>query len=142
MARISRKEVDLEMTAMIDVVFQLIIFFIVTVKVNEQINRDIVLPDGPHGETIAENGTRLHQRALTIEVDKRGWTTIQNVPVTDEQLRKIVRGRKAQFGDAFSLMIRGDYRSRHSAIQRVMNICTAEDIWRINFVALQEDRTP
>jgi biopolymer transport protein ExbD len=141
MAKISRREVAIEMTPMIDVVFQLIIFFIVTVKVNEQINREIVLPNGPHGEVIDGSNTR-QQRALTIEVDRRGWTTIQNVPVTDEQLRGIVKRRREQFGDAFSLMIRGDYRSRHSHIQRVMNICTEEDIWRINFVAIQEDKSP
>ena len=140
MAKISRREVAIEMTPMIDVVFQLIIFFIVTVKVNEQINREIMLPNGPHGEVIDGSTTR-QQRALTIEVDKRGWTTVQNVPVTDEQLRSIVRRRREQFGDAFSLMIRGDYRSRHAHIERVMNICTEEDVWRINFVAIREDKT-
>jgi len=140
MARLARKQVDIEMTPMIDVVFQLIIFFIVTVKVNEEINREIVLPNGPHGETIVAGDTKV-QRALTIEVDKRGWTTIGNVPVSDGQLRSIIRDRREQFGDAFSLMIKGDHRSRHADIQRVMNICTEEDIWRLSFVAVQEDRS-
>lgn len=141
MAKLSRKEPALEMTPMIDVVFQLIIFFIVTVKVNEQINREIVLPDGSHGEIIEPTGSGPAQRALTIEVDRRGWTTVRNVPVNDDQLRALVKRRHRQFGDAFSLMVRGDYRSRHSHIQRVMNICAEEGIWRISFVALQEDRT-
>lgn len=140
MAKIARGEVNLEMTPMIDVVFQLIIFFIVTIKMNEQINEDIILEDSPFGEIIESGDQATNQRVLTIEVDKRGWISVQNVPVNMQQLRGIVQDRYNRYRDAFSLMIRGDFRSQHKDIRRVMDVCSAIGIWRISFVAVQEHK--
>ena len=140
MAKISKEDAELQMTPMIDVVFQLIIFFIVTIKMNEQINEDIILEDAPYGEIIESGDQATNQRVLTIEVDRRGWVTIQNVPVTGQQLRGIVQDRYNRYRDAFSLMIRGDFRSQHKDIRKVMDICSAIGIWRISFVAVQEHK--
>jgi len=140
MAKISRAEAELQMTPMIDVVFQLIIFFIVTIKMNEQINDDIILEDAPYGPIIESGDQSQNQRVLTIEVDKRGWVTIQNVPVNGSQLRGIVQDRYNRYRDAFSLMIRADFRSQHKDVRKVMDVCSAIGIWRISFVAVQEHK--
>ena len=140
MAKISKGEVELEMTPMIDVVFQLIIFFIVTIKMNEQINEDIILEDSPYGAIIESGDQAQNQRVLTIEVDRRGWITIQNVPVNGQQLRGIVQDRYSRYRDSFSLMIRADFRSQHKDVRKVMDICSAIGIWRISFMAVQEHK--
>ena len=41
----SSESCDIDMTPMIDVVFQMIIFFIVTMKMDENVNKDIILED-------------------------------------------------------------------------------------------------
>ncbi len=43
------------MTPMIDVVFQLIIFFVVTLKMTTDVNPDIVLEDGKNGVTLTQD---------------------------------------------------------------------------------------
>ena len=47
----SNKQCETDMTPMIDVVFQLIIFFIVTIKMDEK-KEDIELEKSPHGPEI------------------------------------------------------------------------------------------
>ena len=58
----------LDMTPMIDVVFQLIIFFVVTLKTADTINPDIVLEYGKDGPTLKADEFKIPP--LTIEVKR------------------------------------------------------------------------
>jgi len=134
--RTSSEGCALNMTPMIDVVFQLIIFFIVTVKMEETDNPDIVLEPAPNGPVIEKPSSQT----LVIEVDKRGWISIHNARLSKSQLTKIIRSRYDRFGN-FPVMIRGDRRTRHEDIRAVMDICASIGIWRVSFVAVQEKKT-
>ena len=46
MAKVRNDQCEIDMTPMIDVVFQLIIFFVVTLKMTSDTNLDIILEDG------------------------------------------------------------------------------------------------
>jgi biopolymer transport protein ExbD len=35
-------------------------------------------------------------------------------------------------------MIRADWRTKHRDVARVMNICTANGVWKLSFVAIKE----
>jgi biopolymer transport protein ExbD len=127
---------DLDMTPMIDVVFQMIIFFIVTIKMDENINEEIELEmavDSPiyKGED---------PRTMIIEVDRRGWLSINNVQLNKTQLTNIVQSRFNKFG-MFPVMIRADRRAEHRHVRGVMDICTGVGIWQIDFAAIQEKKT-
>ena len=124
----------MDMTPMIDVVFQLIIFFIVVIVLQQEYNEEIELEQAPHGPVINDS----HPTTLVIEVDKRGWVSIHNAPLRWAVLRRIVRDRYNRYGE-FPVLIRGDKETRHEAIRRVMDVCTEENIWRINFVAVKEE---
>jgi len=124
---------EVDMTPMIDVVFQLIIFFIVTIKMDENINEDIVLEPGKHGPTITEEDPRT----MIVEVDKRGWISIHGAQLSRAKFRSIMKARYRRHGE-FPVLIRGDYRAEHKDIREVMDICTEANIWRINFVAVKE----
>ncbi len=137
MAKRRAEMAELNLTPMIDVVFQLIIFFIVTVKMNEEINEDIILEDAPHGPVITSD---TDPRTLIIEVDRRGRISINNVPMSQGRLRKILVGRWNRYHGAFPVMIRADYRSQHQHVRSVMDICSSIGLWRINFVAVQEHK--
>ena len=52
MAKPKSEECAMDMTPMIDVVFQLIIFFVVTLKMTDDTNKDIILEEGKDGETL------------------------------------------------------------------------------------------
>ncbi len=133
-----KKNVDgceLDMTPMIDVVFQMIIFFIVTIKMDENINEEIILENAKEGPVYKDPDPRT----IVIEVDKRGWISINNLQLNDKTLRDIMLNRFQRMG-TFPVMIRADKNTKHKDVRRVMDICTAVGIWRIDFAAIKEPK--
>lgn len=124
-----------DMTPMIDVVFQLIIFFIVTLKMDEN-NPDIKLDDAPYGPMLKE----VSEMTTVIEVDRKGRITMHNVPFAKNALSNYLRSKYKKYGE-FPILIRGDYRAQHKDIRGVMDTCTAAGLWRINFAAIKERKT-
>lgn len=135
MAKKHREDAQLDMTPMIDVVFQLIIFFIVTIKMDDQMNEDIVLEDSKHGPILEE----VDPKTVIIEIDKRGWVTMHGAPVKIKVLYTMLRNKYGKYG-AFPILIRADYRTKHKDIKTVMDTCTQVGLWRINFAAVQEHK--
>ena len=125
-----------DMTPMIDVVFQLIIFFIVTIKMDQDKNPDIELAPSVHGPAIEDEDPRT----MIVEVSQNGWISIHGAQLTRPKFRQIMAARYRRYGQ-FPVLIRGDYRARHKAIKDVMDICTGVGIWRINFAAIKEKKT-
>lgn len=124
----------LELTPMIDVVFQLIIFFIVTINLNEQMNPDIELPMSPSSYEIDSL-----PNAMVIEVSQRGWISMHGTALSPNQLQNMLAARSARIGE-FPVLIRGDGRAEHKHVRAVMDMCAAAGLWRINFVAIQEKK--
>jgi len=122
---------------MIDVVFQLIIFFIVTMKMEKDVNEEIELWEAQHGPAIEKR----EPRTTIVEVDKRGWISMHGAQLTKRQLQNILRAKHGRVGSTFPVLIRGDYRTRHEDIRSVMDICTGIGIWRISFAAIKERKT-
>jgi len=139
MGRIKATACEIDMTPMIDIVFQLIIFFVVTLKFNAEFNKDIKLADGKHGPTITAES--LPPTVLQIEVARNGRVSISNAPLTEAQLRAILRNRVNRIGTDFPILIRGDYRAQHEKIRKVMDICTQSGIAKLSFVAVKDPRT-
>ena len=127
----------MNMTPMIDVVFQLIIFFVVTLKMTETTNPDIILEDGKHGEIITADNQPT--QTVTIEVSRRGRISISNATLSMDMLETIIRNRYNKYG-AFPVMVRADYRTRHEDVKRVMDACTRNGVWKIGFLAVQDRR--
>lgn len=125
---------ELDMTPMIDVVFQMIIFFIVTIKMDENIKEDIELSDAPQGP-LYDNPS---PRTLVIEVDQRGWLSIGAVQFTEAGLRQVIRSGVKR--GIFPVMIRADRRAKHKDVRRVMDMCAEAGIWRIDFAAIKEPK--
>jgi len=126
---------EIDMTPMIDIVFQMIIFFIVTMKMDENINEDIVLEDARKAPVYKGED----KRTIVIEVDRRGWLSINNYQLTESKLRNIIRQRYQTFG-IFPIMIRADKRTQHKDVRKVMDICTEVGLWRIDFAAVKEPK--
>jgi len=138
MAKRKTENAELNLTPMIDVVFQLIIFFIVTIKMNEQINYDIILESAPYGPPVVED---LDPRSLVVEVARDGRISIGNVPMSRNRLKGIIRNSIRQNrGQPIPILVRADYRALHRYVRSVMDACTEEGVWRINFVAVQEHK--
>jgi len=128
---------DLDMTPMIDVVFQLMIFFIVTIKMEADVNKDIILEPGKNGPIVKGEDPRM----LVVEVDRRGTISIHNARMDSGTFKQIMRARVARIGQNFTVLVRGDKRARHKDIRKVMDICSSVGIWKIQFAAIKEYAT-
>lgn len=127
---------DLDMTPMIDVVFQLIIFFIVTISIDQKLNEEIRLEYAKHGPIIEKEDPK----SITIEVDKGGRISIRNAQFTLSKLQSIIKNRYRTFGE-YQVYIRADKETKHADVKSVMDICTDAGIWRVSFIAMNEDKS-
>ena len=145
MKKPKNEEASLDMTPMIDVVFQLIIFFVVTLKMTDNSKAEIKLEDGVHG--IVLNHEELPPSQLTIDVVQKGNTAvykISNFPVNPDQIRQKVADRYRRYGD-FPCLIRADWKTQHRYVREVMKACLAgmveagkKDMPVLSFVAINK----
>ena len=135
------------MTPMIDVVFELIIFFVVTLVEAQKKDETIELEDGRHGIVLTpEELPPTHMQIDIASRDKRGKRlpkariTMGDREITPSEIGRRVKERMRKVGE-FPVIIRADFNCRHEAVARVMNACTENGIWKISFMAVGEDRT-
>jgi biopolymer transport protein ExbD len=128
-------DAKLDMTPMIDVVFQLIIFFVTTVdmqnKALETKVRMAMAPNGPVEE-------QKDPRTVVVDVEQDGRISITRTPLSEGQLLSILNKARNTSGQSTPVVIRGDLEAKHEAIRRVMDICGKAGLWKIRFAALKE----
>jgi biopolymer transport protein ExbD len=137
MARRGRSTGDergIDMTPMIDVVFQLIIFFIVTIKLEKDMYKEIRLADAEHGPAITEEDPRT----VVITVDGRGQISIGAAVMSQRQLQGIMQNAVNTHGYNVPVLIRGDKDAHHSHVRAAMDACAAVGVWRMKFAAVKE----
>ena len=138
MAKSRNEDVSLDMTPMIDVVFQLIIFFVVTLKMSDDKDTTIKLADGKNGIVLTQE--ELPPSQLTIDVAKTGRVSMSNITMTDAMIVSAVDKRVKAYGTDFPCMIRADKETPHRHVARVMNLCAAAGMWKVSFMAIQEHK--
>ncbi|MBI1849986.1 MAG: biopolymer transporter ExbD [Planctomycetes bacterium] len=113
------EEVMFNLTPMIDVVFQLLIFFMVaTTYRNPEKEISIDLPKADSGQVAKET-----PKELIINVFRDGRMTLGGSPVGDGSLVEALR-RAAQQSSETPVNIRGDRLAHHEQIVRVMDACS------------------
>ena len=138
MARKSQENPQLDMTPMIDVVFELIIFFVVTLTQANAKDETVRLEDGKHGIELTPD--ELPPTHLIVDVARTGRISMCDVTITPVELGRRVRERMRKYGE-FPVMIRADYRAKHKAVAEVMNACTQNGIWKLSFVAVYDRKS-
>ena len=127
------------MTPMIDVVFQLIIFFIVTINIADAKDETVRLELGTHGQEVESGETKAS--ALVIDVSRKGRISIGNVEIRPDDLKGLMARRFKLYGNNFQVWVRGDARATHKQIRKVMDTCTASGVGRVSFIAVKDART-
>lgn len=127
---------EIPISSMIDVVFLLIIFFVVTAAVDKDVEDEkVILATAPHGRTV----TAKDPRAIIINVRQNGEMTMGiGQVVTREQIRQIIENAKSQYGTDFPIIIRGDYNAQHEFIKRAMEGVTDTQLYKVNLNGQKE----
>jgi len=126
---------DLDMTPMIDVVFQLLIFFIVTLKEEDILSHlDVSRPAPDPNATPEEQVDDL----LTIEVGRQAWVLNGRPYAGTAGLAALDRSltRIASFSRGTSVIIKCTGDSPHSRLVQLLNICAREQLTNISVFSM------
>lgn len=135
----SLEEPQLNLTPMIDIVFLLIIFFMVGTRFSEiEQQYDIELPTAAAIEPMTSRPD-----AIVVNVSRSGSVTINGNNVSLEELKsELETARKAYAEQA--VLIRGDGEGMYQAVVDVMDVCHKAQVHRFSlaFEPTQSGGTP
>jgi biopolymer transport protein ExbD len=113
--RSSRIIAALEVTPLVDIVFLLLIFFLLTATYVKNPSLDINLPKA------SLNQVTSRERDITIGITKQGEIRYDNKEISPEKLEGILRAEYAERSDSI-VVIRADEGSRHGRVVEVMDM--------------------
>lgn len=111
------EEPDVNLTPLIDVVFLLLIFFMVSTTFRKEVDLKIELPT-------ASEASEAQDRRLEIAIDSLGRMYVNDQPIADDQPEALKMAIVDAVGDERDLpfVIRADGRTPHQAVVKAMDI--------------------
>ncbi|MFN7813033.1 MAG: ExbD/TolR family protein [Planctomycetia bacterium] len=114
----------LEMTSMIDIVFLLMIFFLVASKLDEADRSiDVVLPQASAARPLTSR-----PREFGVNVDRPGHYVAGARPVAVEELAALLRQAAADNPERQTVILRADENALHKHVVGAMNACVEAGI--------------
>jgi biopolymer transport protein ExbD len=102
----------MELTPLIDCVFLLLIFFMVTTVFQEPYRLKVLLPE-------AEEATMIEEKKLVATIDRAGVMEVNRYPVTLESVEGVL-AREKEGVRVVTLIIRTDKDTRHGLVLDLM----------------------
>jgi biopolymer transport protein ExbD len=123
-------------TSMIDIVFQLIIFFVVTSAIDKDVvDESIKLASAQNAPAVET----VDPHSVTINLHADGELNVAMMPMSLPQLRNFLISMRSQSGNATPILIRCDGTTRYRKIDQVMQVVTEAGLYRVRIVAMLED---
>lgn len=124
------------MTPMIDVVFLLIIFFLVSSHLARQESQmELELPTASSGQDDLDQETPR----LTINVKKDGTLWLAGRPIAKNQLKNKFEEARQKNGENIEVRIRGSRSVPYSTVEPIMLACTGAKIWNVTYAVYREE---
>ena len=123
-----------QFTAMMDVVFLLLCFFITTSVFSQwEMEVDVTLPTAQS----AKMPNRLPGEVI-INLSRDGRISVNQQTLTREDLADRLR-RLAQFFPGQSVVIRADKQTSYEQLVGIIDLCRLSDIWNISFATAADE---
>ena len=131
------RRIGFNMTPMIDVVFLLIIFFLVSSHLAKQESQvQLALPVATSGE----EDPALSSNRVTINVNETGELTIGNRPIIAAELGERLASARAELGDGMEVRIRSSRLTPYGDVQPIMLACTKQGIWNVTYAVYRQEQ--
>ena len=132
----SDESLDTPMTQMMDIVFLLIIFFVVTASVDKDVvDESINLAQAKNAPAVET----VDPRAITINLSSDGKVNIALRPMSSMQtLYNFLVNMRTQSGNSLPVLIRCDAKTRYKDIGNVMDTAAKAGLYRVRLVAMLE----
>ncbi len=132
-------DVGFNMTPMIDVVFLLIIFFLVSSHLARQENQlQLPLPTAETGQQLEPSDTPR----VTVNVLSDGTLLLGARQIAVDRLETALRERLAQAGPALQVRIRAARDVPYVSVAPVMRACAEAGIWDVSYAVYRKRDVP
>ena len=122
------------MTPMIDVVFLLVVFFLLSSHLARRENQlELPLPAARTGQA-----DLLHHPLLTLNLLDDGRMLLVGKPVAAEQLLPRLQRAIAQQGEQLELRLRAAKQSPYAQVEPVLQAAATAGIWNVNIAVFRE----
>ncbi len=129
-----RSEASINLTPLIDILFIVLLFLVLTATFREATRLRVRLPE-------AASGARVHappRGDLRVSVDEAGALYLGDEPVTLSELREWMRIHPVSRGA--NLVLSADERADHGRVVEVMDLARRNGIHRISIETLHVER--
>lgn len=119
-------------TSMIDIVFLLIIFFVVTASVDKDVvDESITIAQAKNAPAVDSTDPR----SVTINLNKDGKVNVALQPMSISQLQQLLLSMRTQAGSSVPVLIRCDRETQFRHIDRVMQAAASTGLYRVRLIA-------
>ncbi len=128
--------VSLNLTPMIDVVFLLIIFFLVSSSlIQQETSLELALPNARTGRRPAEDDSR--KEVLNIPVP--GSLLLRTTPITLEGLKGYFAEQKKKGKKNIEVVLRTGPDVRYEEVEPILLLCAESGIWNVSFSTVRRE---
>ncbi len=135
--RRKKRQVEITLTPMIDVVFLLLIFFMVTTTFNRETELNIVLPEAKGNEKSERDDV------LSLTIDAEGIYYVNKHQLVNQKLSTLRKALQDEAGHSRTMpfIINADAETPHQAVISALDVASQMGFSRITFAAknLPED---
>jgi len=132
----SKGSYGFNMTPMIDVVFLLIIFFLVSSHLSKQESQmELALP----GAASAQDDSDQQTPRITVNVKADGSVWLAGRPITQKDLAERFADARKLKGDGVEVRIRSSRKATYSTVQPIMLACVKAGVWNVTYAVFREE---
>ena len=118
----------INLTPMLDVVFQLLIFFLVAFEFQRsELDMKVQVPSAQEGAD-----PKRARGEIIVNVRENGEVVVENQTMTQQQLREKLTAIAKQHENQ-PIRLRGDAKCEYQTIVEVIDTCQKAGIWNISF---------
>jgi biopolymer transport protein ExbD len=130
-------EVGINMTPMIDMVFLLIIFFLLSsTLVQQETQAELALPKA---RNVLDDDPDAAAKRLTINVQDDGAIAFLGRAVEANELGERIRDRVARQGGIAEIRIRASRKVPYAKVEPILLACSQAGVWDVQFAVYRED---
>jgi biopolymer transport protein ExbD len=134
----SKDELDVNITPLIDVVFLLLIFFMVSTTFERESEIEVVLPQA------TADAPATDEFVMTVTIDAEGTFYINGQRVINTQLETLKKAMQEVAGDRTDppIILSADAQTPHQAVVTVMDAARQLGFVHLNFATTRSNNAP
>ena len=138
-SHVSSHGMAINMTPMIDVVFQLIVFFTATSTIaKNELSQNLELPVAEKGK---ERDETSQKKKITANVSATGEMYLGGRRTNAQEFQEILQAELAQHpADQLEVQFRADREASYAAVEPLLLACARKGVWQVSFAVKRPEQ--